>query len=262
MAGSNGFAACFVAGQLRWRGLGLVVAATGRLARWLCDAVWPVPQRRGMHRRLAPPKAGALDLPSMNTLRIGLTGGIGSGKSTVGQMLAQRGAALIDADAISRATTGPQGAALDAIAAQFGAEFITPDQGLDRARMRARVFADPLARQQLEAIVHPLVSQETQRQTQQAIDSGHSVLVFDVPLLVESGRWRAQVDRVLVIDCTADTQIARVTARSQLAREEVQRIMAAQASRLQRLAAADWVIYNDGLSLDQLQEAVQALPMV
>ena len=196
----------------------------------------------------------------MRILRLGLTGGIGSGKSTVAQMLADRGAAVIDADAISRATTDVNGAALPAIAQQFGAEFITPDQRLDRARMRAHVFAHPQARRQLEAIIHPLVSQETRRQSDAAVAAGHQALVFDVPLLVESGRWRAQVDRVLVVDCTPETQIARVQSRSQLSEAEIRSILAAQASRPQRLAAADWVIFNDGLSLEALRLLTEALP--
>lgn len=198
----------------------------------------------------------------MHILRLGLTGGIGSGKSTVAQMLAERGAAVIDADAISRATTDVNGAALPAIAAQFGPDFITADQRLDRARMRAHVFAKPKARQQLEAIIHPLVSQETRRQSEAALARGQRVLVFDVPLLVESGRWRGQLDRVLVIDCDVETQIARVQARSQLCESEIRGIIAAQASRSQRLAAADWVIFNDRLTLDRLRQITQSLPWV
>lgn len=198
--------------------------------------------------------AWRLDLPPMRVRRIGLTGGIGSGKSTVGQMLAERGAALIDADAISRATTGPQGAALPAIAATFGAAFITAAHALDRTRMREHVFAHPEARRQLENIIHPLVSQETQRQAQAAIAQGRTLLVFDVPLLVESGRWRSQVEQVWVVDCSVETQIARVTQRSGLQADEVRPIISAQASRAQRLAAADGVIFNEGLSLAQLRQ--------
>lgn len=194
-------------------------------------------------------------------LKIGLTGGIGSGKSTVAGMLRERGAALIDADAISRASTAPGGAAMAAIAAQFGPEFITPEGALNRERMRERVFQDPQARQQLEAIIHPLVAQETARQTQAAIDAGHRFLVFDVPLLAESAHWRGRVDRVLVVDCSAQTQISRVMARSGLKAEEVERIIAAQTSREKRLAIADWVILNDGLSLDELRGRVYALPL-
>ena len=196
----------------------------------------------------------------MNPVRIGLTGGIGSGKSTVAQMLAERGAAIIDADAISRASTAANGAAIPVIAERFGSDFITPEGALDRARMRSHVFADPSARQQLEAIVHPLVSQETQRQAQIATARGHRVLVFDVPLLVESGRWRSALHRVLVVDCLEETQIQRVMARNGWSRDAVQGILAAQATRAQRLAAADWVLFNDGLTMDALRVEVAQLP--
>jgi len=185
-------------------------------------------------------------------LRVGLTGGIGSGKSTVLQMLAGLGAATIDADAISRATTAPGGAALPAIAQAFGAGFIGPDGGLDRARMREHAYAHPDARKQLEAIVHPLVGQESARQAQAALDAGHRCLVFDIPLLVESGRWRSQVDRVLVVDCSEETQVDRVVARSALEPQQVRAIIAAQAPRLARLAAADAVVCNEGLTVEQL----------
>jgi dephospho-CoA kinase len=195
-------------------------------------------------------------------LRIGLTGGIGSGKSTVSQMLEVRGAAVMDADAIARSLTSPQGAAMAAIAHTFGAAFVTADGALNREHMRAHVFSQPQAKQALEAIIHPLVAQETQRQAQAAIDNGHHTLVFDVPLLVESGaRWRAQIDRILVVDCLQETQIQRVRTRNGLSREGVETIIAAQASRTQKLAAADWVIYNDGITLEVLRELVQKLPI-
>ena len=185
---------------------------------------------------------------------LGLTGGIGSGKSTVAQMLAVQGAAIIDADAISRATTAAGGAALPTIAQQLGAHLIAPDGALDRTAMRALVFDDTGARQRLEAIIHPLVAQETDRQARLALDAGRRLLVFDVPLLVESGaRWRAKVDRVLVIDCDSATQIGRVMARNALPRDQVEQIVAAQASRAQRLAAADLVIFNGaGVTQDAL----------
>jgi dephospho-CoA kinase len=195
-------------------------------------------------------------------LRIGLTGGIGSGKSTVGQMLQARGAAVIDADAIARSLTASKGAAMAAIAHTFGAAFVTAEGALNREHMRAHVFSQPQAKQALEAIIHPLVAQETQRQALIATENGHHILVFDVPLLVESGtRWRTQVDRVLVIDCLEETQIQRVMARNGLSREAVQAIMAAQASRTQKLAAADWVIYNDGITLEELRKRVGQLPI-
>ncbi|ROZ72710.1 dephospho-CoA kinase [Ramlibacter sp. WS9] len=189
-------------------------------------------------------------------MRVGLTGGIGSGKSTVLQMLAGLGAAVIDADAISRATTAAGGAAIPAIAQRFGAEFVQADGALDRNRMREHVYADPRARKALEEIIHPLVGQESTRQVQAALQAGARCVVFDIPLLVESGRWRSQVDEVLVIDCSPQTQVERVVARSGLQPEEVQAIIGAQAPRALRLAAADAVICNDGLSLEQLRDKV------
>lgn len=195
-------------------------------------------------------------------LRIGLTGGIGSGKSTVAQMLAGLGACVIDADAIVRRLTDAQGPAMPAIAEQFGAEFVNHEGALDRDRMRAHVFAQASAKDALEAIIHPLVAQEINGQAQAAMTEGFATLVFDIPLLVESGRrWREQVDRVLVIDCPVETQIQRVMARSQFSRETVEKIIAAQATRNQRLHAADWVIDNDQLSLAELLERVTALPI-
>jgi len=192
----------------------------------------------------------------MSALRVGLTGGIGSGKSTVLQILAGLGAAAIDADAISRGVTAAGGAAIDAIARRFGAGFITPEGALDRARMREHAYADPQARRDLEQIIHPLVAAESARQVAAALDSGAPCIVFDVPLLVESGRWRAQVDKVLVVDCSPETQVRRVVERSGLEPEAVRAIMAAQATREQRLAAADIVICNDGISLEALRHMV------
>ncbi|HSV81667.1 MAG TPA: dephospho-CoA kinase [Ramlibacter sp.] len=189
-------------------------------------------------------------------LRIGLTGGIGSGKSTVLAMLVERGAVAIDADAISRATTAAGGAALPEIASRFGPDFIAPDGALDRSRMRERAYGHPEARKELEAIIHPLVGQEIARQVDAALAAGARCIVFDIPLLVESGRWRAQVDRVLVVDCEPETQVARVVARSALKPEEVRAIIAAQAPRALRLAAADLVICNEGLTLEALRSEV------
>ncbi len=186
----------------------------------------------------------------MRALRVGLTGGIGSGKSTVARMFAACGAAVIDSDAIARAVTAPGGSAIGLIATQFGARFITPQGALDRDLMRQLAFSDAAAKRQLEEIVHPLVGAETARQAAQA---GSPCIVFDVPLLVESGRWRQKLDRVLVIDCSEETQISRVMARNGWAREAVLQVMAGQASRSQRLAAADICISNDdSLSLDAL----------
>jgi dephospho-CoA kinase len=194
---------------------------------------------------------------TQRTWRIGLTGGIGSGKSTVAGFLARRGAAIIDADAISRSLTAPGGRAMVAIARNFGEDMLSPDGAMDRQAMRERIFRDPQAKRQLEQIVHPLVSQITAEQAKAAVQNGHPVLVFDVPLLVESGeRWRKQVDRVIVVDCDTETQKQRVLARSGLASEEVERIMAQQASRSQRLACADTVLFNQGLSFDDLDAQV------
>jgi dephospho-CoA kinase len=196
----------------------------------------------------------------MNTSRIwriGLTGGIGSGKSTVAGMLATRGAAVIDADAISRSVTAPGGRAIAAIVQAFGPAMIDTEGAMDRQAMRETVFQNPGAKKKLEAIIHPLVSQITAEQAQAAVQSGHRVLVFDVPLLVESGeRWRKQVDRVIVVDCDVETQRQRVMARSGLVAEEIDRIVALQATRAQRQTCADLVIFNQGLRLVELEAEV------
>jgi dephospho-CoA kinase len=189
-------------------------------------------------------------------LRIGLTGGIGCGKSTVAGMLVDCGAALIDTDAISRQLTAPGGAAIPAVAAAFGAEMIDSQGALDRARMRALVFNDPLQRLRLEAILHPMIAAETLRQTEAA---GTRPLVFDVPLLAESAHWRGRVDRVLVVDCSEATQVERVMHRSGWSRDTVLAVIAQQASREQRRAIADAVILNEGLTLDQLRGQVAAV---
>lgn len=182
---------------------------------------------------------------------VGLTGGIGSGKSQVADLLAGWGAAVIDADQISHALTSAAGIAIEPLRRAFGAAAIAPDGSLDRDWMRERAFGDPAARHQLEAILHPLIEQETRARF--ATTRGpYCVLV--VPLLVESGRWRGRFDRVCVVDCDPDTQVRRVQARSGLTRLTIERIMAAQASRMQRLAAADDVIVNDGsTNLDTLR---------
>jgi dephospho-CoA kinase len=192
-------------------------------------------------------------------IRLGLTGGIGSGKSTVSAMLGAAGAAVIDADAISRHTTAPGGAAIDGIRREFGPDFIGSDGALDRDRMRQKVFSDPEARKRLEAIVHPLVGLETKRQTQAAIEAGHRCIVFDVPLLVESVHWRQRVDKVLVLDCTPEVQIQRTLLRSGLTRPTIEQIIASQVNRLTRLRSADLVIFNDALTLDELALEVQQI---
>lgn len=174
---------------------------------------------------------------------VGLTGGIGSGKSAVGRLFEDRGIAVIDTDAIAHQLTTPGGAAMPAIRAAFGDAIATPDGALDRAAMRAIVFADPPARKRLEGILHPLIREESERRLAGA-DSPYAILM--VPLLVESGSYRERVSRVAVVDCDVETQIASVMQRNGLARAEVERILAAQATRAQRLEAADDVIDNDG----------------
>jgi dephospho-CoA kinase len=196
-----------------------------------------------------------------NAFRLGLTGGIGSGKSTVATILAELGAAVIDADAIARSVTAPGGLAIPDIRLAFGHAFIAQDGAMDRDRMRTLAYTDASARRRLEDIVHPLVSQETWRQADVAEAAGHRCLVFDVPLLIESAHWRQKVSQVWVVDCAHETQIARVTSRSALDRTAIVAIMAAQASRQRRLHAADAVIFNDTISLPTLKTHVHALAL-
>ena len=189
-------------------------------------------------------------------MRIGLTGGIGSGKSTVAAMFVRLGATLIDTDAIARAISLPGGAAMPAIESAFGADVLDAAGGLDRARMREIVFADTDAKRRLEGILHPLIAIETERQASVAAGTP---IVFDVPLLVESKRWRRIVDRVLVVDTSEATQLARVVARSGWAPDAVQAVIAQQAPRSERRAAADAVIFNDGVNLEALAGDVRSL---
>lgn len=176
---------------------------------------------------------------------VGLTGGIGSGKSAVARLFADRGITVIDTDAIAHALTAPGGAAMPAIRAEFGTGVASADGALDRAAMRAIVFADPSARKRLEAILHPLIRSECERRLlADAADSPYAILM--VPLLVESGNYRKRVDRIAVVDCAEATQIDRVVRRNGLARSEIECILAAQATRAERLAAADDIIDNDG----------------
>ena len=189
-------------------------------------------------------------------MRIGLTGGIGCGKSTVAGFFVEAGAALIDTDAISRRLTAAGGAAMSALVAEFGVAMQAPDGALDRARMRELAFADPSARHRLEAILHPMIGART---AAQAAAATSELIVFDVPLLVESGRWRARVDRVLVVDCKVQTQIARVMARAGWTPAAALAVTQQQASRQARRACADAVIYNEGLDLAALHAQVLAL---
>ena len=192
-------------------------------------------------------------------MRLGLTGGIGSGKSTVARMLAARGAAVVDTDAIARALTGPGGAAIGAICAGFGAEVIGPDGALDRAAMRALAFGDAGARARLEAILHPLIGARAAAEAELAEGAGAPLLVFDVPLLAESRHWRARVRRVLVVDCSEATQAQRVAQRPGWTEAMAQRVIAQQASRALRRSIADAVIFNEGIPLGQLEAEIDAL---
>ena len=189
-------------------------------------------------------------------LRIGLTGGIGSGKSTVAALLVRAGAQVVDTDLIARRLTEPGGAAIESIRADFGADFIDASGALDRARMRAAAFADAAHKRRLEAILHPLIGAETERQ---AAESQSRVVVFDVPLLVESGRWRARVDEIWIVDCAEATQVARVSSRVGWSEAAARAVIAQQASRSARRAAADAVIANDAITIDELARQVTTL---
>ncbi|MFM0175255.1 dephospho-CoA kinase [Paraburkholderia sediminicola] len=186
---------------------------------------------------------------------VGLTGGIGSGKSTVADLFAAHGVPLVDTDLIAHRITAPHGIAMPQIAVEFGAAFVAPDGSLDRARMRSLVFSDDGARKRLEGITHPLIRAETEREQREA--QGPYVIVV-VPLLVESGKWKTRVNRVLTVDCSVETQISRVMSRNNFSREQVLAIIARQATREARLAAADDVIDNDKAPLDALKAEVDA----
>ncbi|MGY8525814.1 dephospho-CoA kinase [Paracidovorax citrulli] len=200
-------------------------------------------------------------------LEIGLTGGIGSGKSRVADLFAARGAAIIDTDLIAHEITAPGGAAIGALVEAFGPQCLREDGAMDRVAMRALVFADPAAKARLEAITHPVIRRIGQSRTAAIREGGqHPYLIHVVPLLVESGSWRDRVHRVLVVDCSEETQIARVMARNGFTREQVLAIMARQATRAQRLASADDVIDNEGApealepQVDALDRRYRAMP--
>ncbi|KAA0890671.1 dephospho-CoA kinase [Pusillimonas sp. ANT_WB101] len=189
--------------------------------------------------------------------KIGLTGGIGSGKSRVADLLAEWGAAIIDTDVIAHDLTAPGGAAIEPISQLFGPDVIAATGALDRQAMRDLVFESPEARQQLEALLHPMIGAVTK---QRASLARGCYLVYVVPLLVESGHWRDRVDRICVVDCDIETQFKRVQARSGLTREAITRIINAQVPRETRLAAADDVIINDGTTgADELVRRTRVL---
>lgn len=192
----------------------------------------------------------------MKTTLLGLTGGIGSGKSTVAQMLQELGATVIDADAISRQISAAGGLAIPALQAAFGPAVIAADGSLDRPAMRQLMVQDNLVKSQLEAIIHPLVGDEIATQQNRAVQAGSKLLVLDIPLLVESPRWRPHLEFILVVDCAPETQVQRVLTRPSSqgwTAEQVSQVINAQAGRAQRLAAADMVICNEGIDLPALR---------
>jgi dephospho-CoA kinase len=189
------------------------------------------------------------------TFVVGLTGGIGSGKSAVAQEFARLGVTVVDTDLIAHELTGRGGAAIAGIRRLFGDASIDAQGAMDRAWVRARVFAEPAERRRLEALLHPMIREESERRLA-AASGPYAVLM--VPLLVESGNYRNRVQRVLVVDCAEDIQIRRVIARSAMTEDEVRRVIATQVSRAERVAAADDKIDNSG-SIDALHERVRAL---
>jgi dephospho-CoA kinase len=201
------------------------------------------------------PRAASPAAPRAPT--IGLTGGIGSGKSTVGRALAALGAHLVDTDAIAHRLTAAGGAALPAIAEAFGEPMLDAHGALDRARMRAIVFAQPAARLRLESILHPMIGEQTRQEAAAAAPG--QVVVFDVPLLAESERWRQRVDRVLVVDCDEALQVQRVRSRNGWSEAQVLQIIGQQASRQRRRSIADAVIVNGQLSLEELDAEIMRL---
>jgi dephospho-CoA kinase len=189
--------------------------------------------------------------------KLGLTGGIGSGKTHVANLLASWGASVIDTDLIAHQLTAPGGGAIETIRGAFGSALIDASGALDRSKMRELVFADARRRLELEGILHPRIADEVLRQAREATGL---YAVFVVPLLIESGRWRDRIDRLCVVDCEEDTQIARVKARSAIPIDTIRRIMAAQVSRTERLAAADDIIANMATtSLADLEKQVLVL---
>jgi dephospho-CoA kinase len=189
---------------------------------------------------------------------IGLTGGIGSGKTAVSDLLGGHGAGIIDTDKISHQITAPGGTAIPLITKAFGADFIDPQGALDRPKMRSVVFEDPSARQVLEQITHPLIQEETAKQALELAKSGVPYLVFVVPLLIESGFWIKFIDHLVVVDCPEETQIQRVMHRNNMTRSDVENILKAQTTRNDRLTLANTVIENQG-GLDELKPAVLKL---
>ncbi|MBP9713302.1 MAG: dephospho-CoA kinase [Sterolibacterium sp.] len=189
---------------------------------------------------------------------LGLTGGIGSGKSAAAALFRELGIPVIDVDAIAHELTAPGGAAMEAIRKDFGERMITPQGALDRAAMRQLAFSDASAKLRLEAILHPMIGVESRRRCRAALETAAPYAIMEIPLLIESGTYRNRVARIAVVDCSEETQIRRVMQRSQMRREDVERIMAAQVQRAERCAVANDLIDNEG-ELAQLRPQVAAL---
>lgn len=193
---------------------------------------------------------------------IGITGGIGSGKSTVSALLADatQHTVVIDTDQLARHCTAAKGAAIPAIQSAFGSTFIAPDDSMERDAMRQLVFAQPQARKQLEAIIHPIVQQQALEKAQEAEKQGKSAVFYDIPLLAESTHWRKRLNAIVVVDCDSETQITRVMQRNKLTRAAIEAIITSQASCSERLSIADAVIYNGAnTGLQQLRKQVHTL---
>lgn len=190
----------------------------------------------------------------MSGFIVGLTGGVGSGKTAVADRFAELGVAVVDTDAIAHELTGSDGAAMPAVVAAFGPRFQRPDGGLDRAAMRLLVFSDSSARERLEAILHPLIRV---RAADRCSAAGSIYAILAVPLLVETGAYLNFCDRILVVDCDDEVRLARVRARNGLAEPEVRAMMAAQASREARLAVASEVLLNDGALSDLVPKVAE-----
>ncbi|HMS26402.1 MAG TPA: dephospho-CoA kinase [Burkholderiaceae bacterium] len=204
---------------------------------------------------------------NLGAQRVGLTGGIGSGKSTVAAQLKSLGADVIDADAISRQLTAVDGKAMDAIVKKFGFEYQQADGSLDRARMRELVFHQKENRLELEKILHPFIQNEMKNQYEAMQSKGAKLVVFDLPLLAESRTWRKNIDNIIVVDCSSETQVSRVLARDSqntnnpkpMTRDLVINIIASQASRTERLKLADVIILNDEITRQQLNEEIELI---
>lgn len=188
---------------------------------------------------------------------VGLTGGIGSGKSYAADLFSQSGVPIIDADEIAHMITAPNGSAIPELVAHFGSAYLTAEGGIDRAKLRQKVFQDPKALAHLNAITHPLIRAQLDRQTKLATSAPYIIQV--IPLLIESKNWQTRVDRILVVDCPPETQITRVMQRSQLPQTEVLAIMAQQASRTKRLSHAHDVLNNQENACPSLAEQVAKL---